>query len=55
MLGKTEGRGRRGQKRMRWFNSINDSKDMNLGKLWDILKDGEAWSATVHGVAKSRT
>ena len=54
MLGMTEGR-RRGQQRMRWFHGITDSMDMNLSKLQEIVKVREAWSATVHGVAKSQT
>ena len=54
MLGKTEGKKRRGQQRMRWLDSITDSMDMNLNKLWEIVKGREDWHAEVHEVAKSR-
>ena len=55
MLGKTEGRKRRGHHRMRWLDGINNAMNVNLGRLWEMVRGREGWRAAVHGVTKSRT
>ena len=55
MLKKIEGKRRRGQQRMRWIDGITDPMDVNLSKLWEIVRDRESWRAAIHGVAKTQT
>ena len=55
MLGKIEGKRRRGRQRMRWLDSITDSMGMNLSKVWEVVRDRESWSAAVYGVSKNQT